>query len=158
MLSGGMMLRIGFAALVSGSAAGLLATLALFFAGLFFGSPGGWWGFWMLADWLPLGFLAGLAVASLPAFFAGMAMCGLGEGFPAARRPFAWAAAGASVGGALWVLFSLLLGSVAEGGLDALEVALLAVGLIGGAGGALAFLGTMRLSGPLWRESGRDRP
>ncbi|HEX8062424.1 MAG TPA: hypothetical protein VF535_04335 [Allosphingosinicella sp.] len=158
MLSGGMMLRMGLAALASGSAAGLLTTLALFFGGLVFGSPGGWWGFAMLGDWLPIGLLAGVAVAGLPALFAGTAMCGLGVSFPAARRPLAWAAAGAAVGGALWILFCLVLGSVAERGLDALEIALLAAGLIGGAGGALAFLGTMRLSGPLWRESGRGRP
>lgn len=151
MLSGGMMLRMGMAALVSGSAAGLLATLAFFFGGLLFGSPGGWLGLAMLGDWLGIGLLAGLAVASLPAFFAGTAMWALGDGWPAARAPLAWAAAGAAVGGGLWAFFCLLLGSVAAGGLDALEVALLAAALVGGAGGALAFLGTMRLGGPFWR-------
>lgn len=153
MLSVGMMLRMGLAALVSGSAAGLLAMLTLFFGALFFGWPGGWWVFAMLGGRFPLWFLAGLTVLSLPALLAGAAMCGLGDSFPAARRPLAWAAAGAAVGGALWALFCLILGSVARGGLDALDVALLAATVIGGAGGALAFLGTLRLSGHFWPET-----
>jgi hypothetical protein len=152
-MSGGLMLRLGVAALASGSAAGLIATLSFFFGVLLFGSPERWWGFAMLGDWLPLGLLAGLAVASLPAFFAGAAMWALGDGFAAARHPLAWAAAGAAVGGALWAVLGLVLGSVAAGGLDSDEIALLAAGLIGGAGGALAFLGTMRLSGPPWRKT-----
>ncbi|HYI41069.1 MAG TPA: hypothetical protein VE053_12200 [Allosphingosinicella sp.] len=147
MASGGMMLRLGLAALVSGAAAGMLATLALFIGGLLFGSPGSWWAFAMLADWLPIGFLAGLVIASLPAFFAGSSMWALGDDFPYARHPLAWAAAGAAVGGALWSLFVLMLGTGGAGRLDAMDAALLAAGLVAGAGGALAFLGAMRLSG-----------
>jgi hypothetical protein len=157
MAAGGTTVRLGLAAIVSGAAAGMLATLAVFLGGLF-GSPGSWWAFGMLVDWLPIGFLAGLAIASLPAFFAGALMWALGDNFGAARHPLAWAAAGAAVGGALWILFGLVLGSAgAGGGLAALEAALLAASLVGGSGGALTFLGAMRLGGRLFGEARRRR-
>ncbi len=63
-MSGGLTLRMGLAALASGSAAGLVATLSLFLGVLLIGSPDSWWEFAMLGDWLPLGF-------GRPAFFAG---------------------------------------------------------------------------------------
>lgn len=100
----------------------------------------------MLANWLPIGFLAGLAIASLPAFFAGASMWAIGDSYGAARHPLAWAAAGAAVGGGLWVVFGILLGPD-EIGADGW--ALCAASLIAGAGGALAFLGAMRQSGRL---------
>jgi hypothetical protein len=157
MASGGMMMRLGVAALVSGAVAGMLAILALFFGGLLFGSPGSWWAFSMLAEWLVIGLLAGLVVASLPAFFAGASMWALGDGFGPARHPFAWAAAGAVVGAALWALLGLLLGRAgAGGGLNAFETALLAASLVAGAGGALAFLGVMRLGGRWGGEAGTE--
>ncbi|HEX8626301.1 MAG TPA: hypothetical protein VF782_14665 [Allosphingosinicella sp.] len=150
MMSGRMMMRLGLAALASGSAAGTLATLAVFVGGLLFGSPPGWWGFAMLLDWLQIGFLAGLVVASLPAFFAGASMWALGADFEAARHPLAWAAAGAAVGGALWLLFCVALGRAGpDGGLQPLEAGILAASLVAGAGGALTFLGAMRLDARL---------
>lgn len=158
MASGGMMVRLGLAALVSGAAAGLLATLALFIGGFLFGSPGSWWASAMLVDSLQVAVLAGLIVASLPAFFAGASMWALGDAFGAARHPLAWAAAGAAVGGALWIVFGLVLGRAgAGGGLDAFEAALLAASLVAGAGGALAFLAAMRLGGRLFGEARRRR-
>jgi hypothetical protein len=159
MISGRMMVRLGLAALVSGAAAGMLATLAVFLGVLLFGSPEGWWGLAMLVDWLQLGFLAGLVVASLPAFFAGISMWAIGQDFVAARHPLAWAAAGTAVGAALWVVFGLVLGKAgADGRLDSLDLALLGASLIAGAGGALAFLGAMRLGGRLFDEAPRRRP
>ena len=148
MASGRMTLRLGVAALVSGAAAGTLLPLAICLAGLFAGSAASWWGFAMLITWLQVGFVAGLVVASLPAFFAGASMWALGASFDSARRPSAWAVAGAAVGGAGWVLLGLVIGGLDSGdGLDAFESAILAATLAAGAGAALAFLGAMRLMG-----------
>jgi hypothetical protein len=158
-MSGRMMVRLGLAALVSGATAGMLATLAVFLGVLLFASPEGWWGLAMLVDWLQIGFLAGLVLASLPAFFAGASMWALGQDFDPARHPLAWAAAGTAVGGALWLVFGLVLGEAgADGRLDPLESALFAASLIAGAGGAVVFLGAMRLGGRLFDEAPRRRP
>ena len=151
MASGGMIARLGVAALVSGAAAGTLLPLAIFLGGLLAGSAASWWGFAMLIDWLQVGFVAGLVVATLPAFFAGASMWALGASFDSARRPSAWAVAGAAVGGAGWALLGLAIGRLdGGGGLDAFEAAILAATLAAGAGAALAFLGAMRLMGRLF--------
>lgn len=154
MESGRMMLRLGLAALVSGAAAGMLATVAVFLDELFFRSAERWWTLSILADWLPIGLLAGLVIGSLPAFFAGASMWTLGHDFEAARHPLAWAVAGAAVGGALWGLFVLLLAGPGAGARFDL---LLAASLVAGAGGALAFLGAMRLGGSRFRRAPRRR-
>ncbi len=139
--------RLALAALVSGATAGSLLVLSHGFSPLLTGSPASAWAFAMLIEGLLIGLLGGLTVASLPAFVAGATMWRLGESYDAARHPCGWAAAGAAVGGGLWALFALLFGTVGRGGLDVMEVVLLAAGLIAGAGAALAFLGVMRLSG-----------
>jgi hypothetical protein len=147
MASGRIVARLGLAALASGGTAGLLLTLAVFFGGLLSGYARSWWTASALLDWLPIGFLAGLFAASLPAFFAGAGLWSIGDTVRAVRHPLAWAASGAVIGGALWALYLLGLGSVGENGLDTGEMALLAAGLVAGCGGALAFLAVMRLSG-----------
>jgi hypothetical protein len=147
MASGGIGLRIALAALVSGATAGMLLALAFFLAVLVVGPPGPWWTLAMLIDWLQIGCVAGLVIATLPAWLAGLSMWALGASYGAARHPLAWAAAGAGVGGALWVLFGPLLGNMARDGLDRDELALLAASLLAGAGAGLAFLAAMRLTG-----------
>jgi hypothetical protein len=144
-----MMARLALSALVAGAVAGMLLPVAFFLGGL---ALGGWGAdresFARLIEALQIGLLAGSVLATLPALFAGAALWALGESFDSARRPPAWAAAGAAVTGALWLLLQFLDG----GGLghpDFLEMSVLAAGLPAGAGGALAFLGAMRLSGAL---------
>jgi hypothetical protein len=156
MASGGTMIRLGLAALVAGGAAGILLALAVFLGGLLAGPAPEWWVFAMLIDWLQVGFLAGLVVATPPAFLAGASLWALGESFEAARRPPAWAAAGAFVGAALLALFEGLSGRFGSGGgLEAFDMAILAAALAAGAGSALAFLGSMRLADHLSGEPPR---
>ena len=151
MASGGMMWRLALAALASGAAAGMLLPLTLFVAAFAAGTAASWWAFAALVDWLKIGFVAGLVLASFPAFFAGASMWALAGSIEAARRPSAWAAAGAAVGGAGWTLLGLMLRG--GGAVDAFELAILAAALAAGAGAALAFRGTMRLLGPCWAEA-----
>lgn len=156
MASGGTMIRLGLAALVAGGAAGILLPLAVFLGALLAGPAPEWWVFAMLIDWLQVGFLAGLVVATLPAFLAGASLWALGESFEAARRPPAWAAAGAFVAAALLALFAWGSGTLGSGvGLDAFDIAILVAALAAGAGSALAFLGSMRLAGHLFGERRR---
>lgn len=156
MASGRMILRLGLAALVSGASAGMLIPVMVFLGGL---ALGGWTADWdsfaMLVEWLGFGFLVGLILAALPAFLAGASMWALGRNFESARRPVPWAAAGAVVAGALWALAQLVSGGF--GNLDFFETSLLAASLPAGAGGALAFLAAMRLSGRLCGEARRER-
>lgn len=161
MMTVGMLMRLGLAALVAGVTSGALLVLAVYFGGAGIGHPEIPWMSAMLFDWLETGLVAGLAVASIPAFVAGAAMWGLGRRIAAARRFPAWAAAGAAVGGALFALFGLVLGKMGRGGLDSFETVLLCASLIAGAGGALAFLLAIRLSGPARRRPSdrkRERP
>lgn len=158
MAAGGMLFRLAFAALVSGAAAGLLLPLLLAMAGLLAGAPPIWSAFGRLSVLLPLGPAAGLVFATLPAFFAGASMWALGERFGSAGRPPAWAAAGAAVGAALWLLFELAADSFGGSGPEAFDAALLATGLAAGAGGALAFRAAMRLAGGTFGNARRGRP
>lgn len=152
MVSVSLAARMVLAALVAGATAGTLLVLSFWAGPLLFGSAPGWWTFRALTDWLPIGFLAGLLGATLPAFLAGSLMWSLGASVRAARHPLAWAAAGAGVGGALWTMFGPVLGEVGRDGLDPMETALLAAALFAGAGSALAFLAAMRLTGSTRRK------
>lgn len=140
MATGRRFARLALAALASGAAAGLLATLAVFLGASFLG---GWsWNvspaealFAMLAA----GVAAGLVAFSGPALVAGAAMCALARRVESARRAPAWAAAGAAVGALGWTAFAVAVGtSVGEPGLDRPGGALLAA-ILAGAGAALAF-------------------
>jgi hypothetical protein len=134
--------RLVLAALVSGAAAGLLATLSLFLGATWLG---GW--SWDVAPAeavlavLAAGLAAGLIVAAPPAFLAGAAMDALGRRVGAARSPSAWAAAGAAVGALCWAVFAAAVGlAVGEPGL-ARPGGLLPAAILTGAGAALAFRG-----------------
>lgn len=158
MRAGGMVFRLAFAALVSGAAAGLLLPLLLAMAGFLTGGPPIWSAFGRLGVLLALGLAAGLVFAALPAFFAGASMWALGERFDSARRPPAWAAAGAAVGAAFLLLFELAADSYGGSGPAAVDATLLAAGLGAGAGGALAFRSAMRLAGATFGTARRGRP
>lgn len=138
--------RLALAALASGAAAGLLATLALYAGALLL--LGGWAleGLTVsaLLGGLAAGLAAGLVVATLPALLAGAAMWALGGRFEAARRAPAWAAAGAGGGGLVWAAFAAgARARLGEPGLAALDFTLLAAGLVG-TGAALAFRAVAR--------------
>ena len=141
MATGGTMLRLAFAALVSAGTAGLLVPLLLGLPSLLDGFAGRWSGLSAALSILSIGVVGGLVVATLPAFFAGAWLWALGDRFGLARLPHAWAAAGASVGAGLWALFA------AAAGRGAFEMILLAASLAAGAGGALAFRSVMHLTG-----------
>jgi hypothetical protein len=145
MAAGGMMLRLALAALVSAGTSGLIVPILLGLALLLDGNPQ--IGFDVRGSLLLLsvGIAGGLVVATLPAFFAGAWLWAFGDRFGRARLPAAWAAAGASVGGALWALFGAATGAFhrGPGGFEALT---LAVSLAAGAGGALAFRAIMLLT------------
>jgi hypothetical protein len=148
MASGGMMMRLALAAFASGAAAGILLPLAFFAGGLFLTDlMTSWDAFEGLVGGLQAGVAIGLVFASPPAFFAGAAMWALGERVAAARRPHAWAAAGAAVAATLWILLQCVVRLLTDGfgSLDLFSLALLAASLPAGAGGALVFRGAMRL-------------
>jgi hypothetical protein len=146
MASGGTMARLALAALASAATAGLLLALFLAAASLLAGAPGRWSDLQPALLMLLVGIVGGLVVATLPAFFAGASLWALGGRFPIARLPHAWAAAGASVGGALWALFAAFTGAFHRGP-GPLETILTAASLAAGAGGALAFRSAMHLTG-----------
>ncbi|HEX8309591.1 MAG TPA: hypothetical protein VF645_14360 [Allosphingosinicella sp.] len=153
MATGGMMFRLAFAAMVSAAAAGLLLPVLVALAGLLTGDSASWSAVWSLLFFVSIGIVGGLIFATLPAFFAGASMWALGMRFRAARLAPAWAAAGASVGAALWALFQSVAGPFAGRGAGAFEVMLLGGCLAAGAGGALAFRSVMRLTdAPEWRQ------
>lgn len=145
MAIGTKLARLAFAALVSGAAAGLLASLAMLLGAAWLG---GW--SWNVAPAevmlavLAAGLAAGIVVAAPPAFLAGAAMWALGRRVEAARRPSAWATAGAAVGAFGWAAFATAIGlSVGEPGLTR-PGALLPAAILAGAGAALAFRAVAR--------------
>ena len=141
MAAGGMMLRLALAALASAAIAGLLVPLLLGLPSFLGGAPGRGLDLSAALLMLSIGVAGGLVVATLPAFFAGALLWALGDRFRFARLPYAWAAAGASVGAGLWALFA------AAAGPGAFETILLGASLAAGSGGALAFRSVMRLTG-----------
>lgn len=146
MASGTIVLRLALAALASGAAAGLLATLALYVAALLLLGGWAWQGLTasVLLGGLAAGLVGGLVVATLPAFLAGAAMCALGRRFEAARRAPAWSAAGAGGGVLMWAAFALGVGArLGEPGLAALDFTLIAALLVG-TGAALTFRAVAR--------------
>ena len=148
MVSRRTILRLGLAALASGAAAGLLLPLIYFLGALALGGwPADGPAVALLIEWLQVGFVAGLVLATLPAFLAGASMRALGARFGAARRPLPWAAAGAFVAAALWALAYLAGGLFGSGfgELDFLAMSLLAASLPAGAGAALVFRAAVRL-------------
>jgi hypothetical protein len=150
---GAMILRLAAAALVSSVAAGALLVLFLLSGpvpdprpGLGSSEPPP---LELLVGTLRFGLEGAFIFAAVPALAAGTSMWALGRRHSAARRPRAWAAAGACVGA---IFFTL---AQAEFGIDpfdlamsGLEAALCAAFLVAGAGAALAFRAVMRLTAP----------
>lgn len=143
------LLRLGFAASLSGAVAGLLLAVALFFGShldeplLGWGSvrSGGLAELWSLALF---GITMGIFVATLPAFFAGTALWGMSRYKQGARHPLAWAGAGAAVGAFLWALLELSFWTPGRGAhLGYVDAGFFLACLIAGTGGALAFRATM---------------
>jgi hypothetical protein len=155
MLAGATILRLGLAALLSGTAAGLLLVASLLVGAVIAGADHGIGtgetpGPEMALLAVRLAVQAGAAVATLPAFVAGAVMTGLAARFEAARHLPAWAAAGAAVGAAFWLLVELVLGQLPYGTRpSAVDEVFLAAFLFGGGGSALVFRGTMRLTARL---------
>jgi hypothetical protein len=146
--------RLALAALVSGAAAGLLATLALYVGALLLLGGWAWEGLTAasLFAGLAAGAAAGLFVATVPAFLAGATMWALGRRFEAARRLSAWSAAGAVGGVLFWAVAAAAVRiRVGEPGLTGLDATLLAAGFVG-AGSALAF---RAVAAPGWSEARR---
>jgi hypothetical protein len=139
------LLRLGFAALLSAAAAGLLLALALFFGSKLDEPLVGWaaTGSAAVADlWalVSFGVTMGILVATLPAFLAGAAMWGMARHKRAARHALAWAGAGAAVGALLWALLELTFwtpGRAAD--FSYFDAGFFLACLIAGAGAALAF-------------------
>lgn len=143
------LLRLGFAACLSGAVAGLLLAGAMFF-GAHLDEPVSGWAITGSAGLAELGSLAqfavttGIIVASVPAFLAGAALWGLGRHRRAARHVLAWAAAGAAVGAHLWALLELAFWTPGRGArLTYVDAGFFLACLIAGAGAALAFRTTM---------------
>jgi hypothetical protein len=143
------LLRLGLAACLSGAVAGLLLSLALFLGSNLDGSFTGWasTGSTGLTDLLLLamfGVTMGIFVATLPAFFAGAALWGMGRHKRAARHALAWAGAGAVVGALLWALLELTFWTPGRAAhLSYVDAGFLLACLIAGVGGALAFRAAM---------------
>ena len=143
------LLRLGLAACLSGAVAGLLLAGALFF-GSHLDEPLIGWAttgsaglaeLWSLASF---GIVIGIAVATLPAFFAGAAMWGMSRYRRTARHALAWAGAGAAIGACLWALLELSFWTPGRGAhLTYVDAGFFLACLIAGSGGALAFRTTM---------------
>lgn len=144
-------LRLAAAALVSSVAAGTL--MVLFVLSGRVAVPARSWSsvepppLDVLIPALGYGLQGSFILAALPALAAGAAMSALGRRRSWARRPRAWAAAGALVGALFWLLF-LALAGLLDLEMSSLEAMLGAMFLASGAGAALAFLAVMRLTAP----------
>lgn len=144
-------LRLALAACLSGAAAGLLFTIAMF--GWRIGQPlGAWWTsapapLAALGSMAAFGVVTGLVVASPPAFVAGAAMWATGRGKRGPRSLLAWACAGAGVGALFRALLELAFWTPGRGSfLTYGEAGFLAVCLAAGACAALVFRAAMMLT------------
>jgi len=156
-------LRLAAAASVSSLAAGTSMVLLLMYGPLL--APHQSWGssepppldlmLWALRHGLEGAFV----LAALPALAAGAAMSALGRRLEAARRPRAWAGAGAFVGALFFLLAQATVGmDPFDLEMSSLEAASGAAFIVAGAGAALAFRAMMWLSEPFSRGNSSGAP
>jgi hypothetical protein len=148
-----MVLRLALAACLSGAAAGLLASLSIFFAPHLADPLDNWSreAPARLAELLAtaeFGITLGIFVAGPPAFAAGSGMWALGRYSQSARHALAWAAVGGGIGAFLWALLELSFWTPGRGAaMTWVDAATFGICLASGAGGALVFRAAMRLGG-----------